>query len=358
LQTTDRRVAEQRARHLLAEMLRSAPLGCNNVVTLSELWERYRREAPSYLDSVETTRRDAASRADTLLGHFGEQCDVSTLTEHDVKVYTRKRLAGGISSLSGRKTRAVRPRSAEADLVLLQAMLRWATTVRIPDGRRWLNENPLQGVRRIREQDPQRPVATWDRYHRTRKAMQELAKLAASEPERARWLKLELALVLAEATGRRIGAIRQLRWEDFDLERSSVRWRAEADKRRRETVLPLPEGWVAEIKDFQKALGAIGGWVFARESDGTQPMDRHLFNKWLLVAERRAELPKLKGGLWHPYRRKWATERKHQPVKDVAAAGGWKDTDTLLRCYQQADEDTLLTVMSEERKLRERAPAR
>ena len=84
-------------------------------------------------------------------------------------------------------------------------------------------------------------------------------------------------------------------------------------------------------------------------------MDRHLFSTWLLVAERHAGLPKLEGGLWHPYRRKWATERKHRPLKDVAAAGGWKDIDTLLRCYQQPDEDTVLAVMSEERKLEARA---
>ena len=36
-------------------------------------------------------------------------------------------------------------------------------------------------------------------------------------------------------------------------------------------------------------------------------MDHHLFNKWLAVAARTADLPKLSGGLWHPYRRKWAT---------------------------------------------------
>jgi len=28
----------------------------------------------------------------------------------------------------------------------------------------------------------------------------------------------------------------------------------------------------------------------------------------------------LDGGLWHAYRRKWATERKELPLKDVAAA--------------------------------------
>ena len=86
-------------------------------------------------------------------------------------------------------------------------------------------------------------------------------------------------------------------------------------------------------------------------------MDRHLFDKWLYVAEKKAKLPKLEGGLWHPYRRKWATERKHHSLKDVAAAGGWKDTETLLTCYQQPDADTLLAVMSEPKKIRDAALA-
>jgi len=68
---------------------------------------------------------------------------------------------------------------------------------------------------------------------------------------------------------------------------------------------------------------------------------------------RAADLPKLDGGLWHPYRRKWATERKHLSLKDVAAAGGWKDVETLLTCYQQPDDETMLAVVSEPRKLRE-----
>jgi hypothetical protein len=38
------------------------------------------------------------------------------------------------------------------------------------------------------------------------------------------------------------------------------------------------------------------------------------------------------------------------PITDVAATGGWKDTETLLTCYQRADTQTLLAVMAEERK--------
>lgn len=85
--------------------------------------------------------------------------------------------------------------------------------------------------------------------------------------------------------------------------------------------------------------------------DSTAPMDRHLFDKWLAVAEGHVQWIKLLGGLWHPYRRKWATERKHLPLKDVAAAGGWQDVETLLECYQQPDRDTLQTVMDGARTL-------
>jgi hypothetical protein len=51
----------------------------------------------------------------------------------------------------------------------------------------------------------------------------------------------------------------------------------------------------------------------------------------------RGKIAKPCGSLWHIFRRVWATERKDLPLKDVAAAGGWRDTSTLLR-YQQPDE--------------------
>lgn len=53
----------------------------------------------------------------------------------------------------------------------------------------------------------------------------------------------------------------------------------------------------------------------------------------LRAAYERAGLKPLSGGLWHPFRRKFATERKHLPLPDVAVAGGWKEPRTLLECY-------------------------
>ena len=68
-------------------------------------------------------------------------------------------------------------------------------------------------------------------------------------------------------------------------------------------------------------------------------------------AEAAASLAPLDGSDFHAYRRTWAMARKHLPLKDVAAAGGGCSTDTLLRCYTQVDESTMLAVVSEMRKL-------
>jgi hypothetical protein len=86
-----------------------------------------------------------------------------------------------------------------------------------------------------------------------------------------------------------------------------------------------------------------------------QPWNRKELDGWLRRAERAAGVEKLDGSLWHAYRRKWATERKDLPLKDVAAAGGWKDVTTLLTCYQHADEATMLKVMESPLKLVGRA---
>jgi hypothetical protein len=39
------------------------------------------------------------------------------------------------------------------------------------------------------------------------------------------------------------------------------------------------------------------------------------------------------------------------PLRDVAAAGGWRDPTTLLKCYQQPDEETMRRVVWEAPKL-------
>lgn len=373
LYTADRSAAERLARELLAKTVlnedHSAP--SNIALTLSHLLERYTRESATFLDNTEATRKDGLTRVAIILAYFGSELDVRELREDDVVGYTRWRLAGGaqygVDAKNGRplNTRAVRMRSVEADLKLLYAALKWATSIRVSKGRRLLEHHPLQGVRRPRERNPKRPIATWERFVAARAAATELvveaenriegAKTdegrAAAELDRLKWMRAELGLVLLESTGRRTGSIRQLRWEDINFGTSEITWRAEADKKRHEWNTPVPASLLEELRSFQRRLCAVAGWLFPAEKDPRHPIRRDVFARWILALEKRAGLPKLDGGLLHAFRRKWATERKDLPVKDVAAAGGWKDVGTLLTCYQQADRETMLAVMSEPRKV-------
>lgn len=352
LGTPDRAVAERLGRELLGALLRDEEISSPEVLTLGALWHRYKTECVAFLDNTPRSQKEAEGHANVLVGFFGEKSDVRGLNEQDQLAFTKKRLVGGISYSKKGETGPVRARSVEVDLQLLHTMLRWAVTVRSRTGARLLDQNPLAGIKRPRDKNPKRPVATWERYQATRKAVQELAVNAKSDAIRRKWLNLELALTLAEATGRRLGAIRQLKWDDVDLKRSTIRWRAETDKKGKEWVIPIPASLGEELKTFRVKMGGLfGGLIFPSAADQTQPVTRDSFGHWLAAAERKAKLPKLDGSLWHAYRRSWATSRKGLPVVDVAAAGGWSDIGTLMKCYQQADDVTLLEVMSYSKKI-------
>ena len=163
-----------------------------------------------------------------------------------------------------------------------------------------------------------------------------------------------MALVLAEATGARIGAISGLRWSDIGFEPPEIRFRAEFDKRGRDRVVPIPEGLAEELRVFKLKFATVGdAWLFpCAEKDDHWP--REIFGELYDRVERHAGLPHLKGGRFHPFRRKWATERKNMSLVDVMAAGGWRDAQTLHSCYQLATTDGMLEVMSTPVKLRDR----
>src|SRR5918994_1525001 len=118
-------------------------------------------------------------------------------------------------------------------------MVLWATRVRNPDRSWLLKENPLRGLRLPREENARRPIATYERFVKLREAIQELASLAAREDRQVQWLRLELALVLAEATGSRLGAINGLRWSDITYKPARIHWRAGFGKRGRDRVVPV-----------------------------------------------------------------------------------------------------------------------
>ena len=155
-------------------------------------------------------------------------------------------------------TPAVRLRSVQADLEVLRSMILWATTFRVRSGARLLERNPLDGVKlRGRGTNPRRPVATAERYAATRAAIVSLQNESEGDAERSKWFKLELALVLAHATGRRLGSIRQLAWSDIDFTTDAIHWRAESDKVKKDWRVPMPSALREELQSFRVRMGGV-----------------------------------------------------------------------------------------------------
>ena len=114
----------------------------------------------------------------------------------------------------------------------------------------------------------------------------------------------------------------------------AILWQDEHDKMGMLFVSPLSAPARSALDHYLLRTPRLGTVpLFPAPKDASKPIRLDLIQKWLMVAEEAAELPKLKGGRWHPYRRLWASERKHMPDIDVAAAGGWKDTRSLKLSY-------------------------
>jgi hypothetical protein len=174
METSDRTRAEHLGRDLPAALLQPNAELTPRRLTLGDLWKKYCMNCGAHRARSPREQADATSRAAILIAYFGSRCDVRDLSIDDVAGYRAARQAGGIRVTETRITGPVRGRSVVADVALLQTMLNWARTTRV-DGTRLLDVNPIAGARTARDPYPRRPVATWDRFMATRKALQELA---------------------------------------------------------------------------------------------------------------------------------------------------------------------------------------
>lgn len=70
---------------------------------------------------------------------------------------------------------------------------------------------------------------------------------------------------------------------------------------------------------------------------------------WWNAAQKVAGLGDLPRLGWHSLRRKFANDLRHVPLKDLATLGGWKDTQTLLKCYLKEDEAAMVEALRSRR---------
>jgi integrase len=139
-----------------------------------------------------------------------------------------------------------------------------------------------------------------------------------------------------------------LRWSDIDFQASTIRWRGDQDKIGHEHVTPMVQAARNALLKERRRTATIGDndqWVFPAPGDPSQPMSRHLARDWWDRTEKAAGIARVPGRGWHSLRRKFATELKGASLKDLCALGGWKDHNTILKCYQQADPEAMRVAL-------------
>ena len=363
LKTSDPDEAETQAKEFAKELALLRLTGADpRRLTLAHVFAAYfARRGPELTDSW---RKAAETRRSLFQVCWGKDTVVVDISQTDVDRFARLRRTGTLTSLGKGKGRGdrrpvnVRAGTVDGDLRWLSSVFNWARKHK-DGGRRLLPENPLHDVHWAKEENPRRPVASHDRFQHTMRHVDSVDPTG----------RLRCILSLARYTGRRADAICQLRVVDVlrtpmqshaclagsgmnvglvdHMPHGAVRWSDKSDKMGFLFVSPLSIPAREALDKYLRGSLRLGDApLFPSDDTDADPIRRDVVASWLVRAEQKAKLPKLHGGIWHPYRRLWASERKSLADVDVAAAGGWKDTRALKLSYQQADAAAVLDVVN------------
>ena len=304
-------------------------------LTLGTLFDIYGEEVT--LTKGEKSRQHDRAAMRMFVDFLGPNRRPETLSKRDWDRFITERRAGKVG-LSGQP---VLNRTIENDLKFLNAVLNWAAKSRDEQGHPLLDSNPLRGLKTPKEKNPTRVVLSDDEYE---------AMLKVSR--RVDW-RLHVALVLAHETGHRIGAIRHLRWADIDFDDRTILWRAEHEKTGYEHVTPLTDEAVAAFEEARRRNPGTGDTpVLPASTDASKCAGRSPLRYWWNRAEELAGLERMRGRGWHSLRRKFASDLMDLPLKVLCELGGWKEAQTVLRCYQQADTGQLRKALESRPRVR------
>lgn len=311
----------------------------NDSVTLNDLFNLYFDKKSRH--ATESTRGDHLRRMDLWNAALGPHRDIRSLDLNDASAFVEARRRGTLK-VKNRRISSVSETTIGHDLIWMKGVLSWATETKRGDSY-LLDRNPFASVRRLRSPNQDQTfVASEERYRKVLDACD-----ATGQP------LLRPLLQLTASLGWRIDAVCRIQLEDLslmprkDAPHGRLLKRADSDKTGREMWVPLS----AEAKQAiglaieAQEVRPLRGYLFPAPRKKGSHFLKEVAIKLLHEAERLADVEVVKGAAFHAYRRKWATDRKHLPLKDVAYAGGWKNEQTLLRHYQKVDDDTLLRVV-------------
>ncbi|MFC1660903.1 tyrosine-type recombinase/integrase [Gemmatimonadota bacterium] len=333
--------AENRAKREATELSNRLLQGDSpsGAVTVRELFSLFRREE---LPDMTGKYRKETERGLALLEAFlGSAFQMEKLGPREWNAFKRQRASGeidakGIRVPNPEDRRPVSPRTVAKDLKTLRQVCRFGAAYRRRDGSFLLSTDPTRGLDLPSEKNPARPVADDERYEALLQVADQVHPF------------LSELLVLAGETGRRIGSIVALRYSDWMPDRGTygtIRWRADSDKLGKEWTAPVTPAVRDTMERILQDRPGIGdAFLFPAPKSDTH-VDVTLASRWFRIAEKEAGLEHKDWGGWHMLRRRWATKRKGQSLKDVAYVGGWKGTQVLQEVYQHADDETMEAVV-------------
>ncbi|HSG09502.1 MAG TPA: tyrosine-type recombinase/integrase [Longimicrobiales bacterium] len=356
LKTSDRALAEERARDIARRTARDVLVGDRpptERLTVGQLADFYLAHRGPLLSL--SRRRFMEATLALFRIHLGASFVMADFGQHDADTYVAARQSGRVRTADRRGSNAPEPATVKNELDALSTVCNWACGFR-RDGHVLLASNPVRGLTKPRQDNPSRPRATEARY---------LALLAVADEADPNG-RLRALLVLAWETGRRINSILHLRASDVLLSTNQIRgalagigededaaddwpqalrWRPEWDKMGYSDVSPISGAARNALEVYLRRHPVVGeGFLFPGNRDPSQALHKLMAGYYLTRAEDLAGLPHQKRGGWHAFRRGWATRRKHLPVQDVMAQGGWRDVKALQTAYQGADAKTRLMV--------------
>lgn len=314
----------------LAAQLGAGELPAAPTQTLGWLFDKYLAERDLAFQQGRITRNTWLQDKKALslaLSLWGRGLDPYKVSHELVSAYVSHREQRGSLRKDGKGGDPLGPRILQQDIKALRAAFNWAVDQRPP----LLRYNPI--TRRMVPKDGQaRQVSLSDA---------EIAKLFEVAP--AVHPYAPLLLILSYETGHRIGAIRQLTWDDIDIPNRLIRWRKGTDKSDYEHYTPLPEA----VLPFLEAHPVQSGCLFPRRRRGVgQQIARGMPNKLWTALEEAAGLTSRKLRGWHSFRRRFANDFREVNLKDLAAIGGWKSPNTLLNVYLKATPDTMRVALA------------
>ncbi|MFO7894798.1 MAG: site-specific integrase [Longimicrobiales bacterium] len=359
LGTSDRDKAEALACALCREVadLRINPGRRPDDVTLAELDRLYMRHKG---DRLSTARHNHVSKTMAMFRtHFGDGFRVASFGDAAARDYADARADGDLTPDDRRATDSPSPGTIKNELDTFSTVCNWACGFK-PNGRPLLSNNPARGTYRpdYKKRHRARPRISEDRYRKLLDVADDV------DPDG----RFRLLLVLAWETGRRITALTHLRVSDILLTKdamrtaladagrgddalkvwkAAIRWRAEWDKMGEETFAPISPTAVAAVNAYLRRSKRVGdAWLFPRPTDPERPADKQVAGYWLRRGEKAAELPHIRRGGWHAFRRAWAQRHKDLSPLDVAAVGGWFDLKALHEAYQSEDAERMMGVVN------------